>query len=170
MELDTRELFCCLARDCNYRDEIQKRIVLHKTTHRIASKAQKLLEISEVFWSFTCIFKSKLLCMQSSLTKSEGRNIKLRCYHELWNSNSGTSNVFSEKTPWLETSMTRNSTAIMLMTIHKQAIKTKKCRQVEFKRQAVRTKAMRSTLRFCLHTVNRTFTYTNFLSLWIWQI
>ena len=170
MELDTHELFCCLARDCNYRNEIQKRIVLHKTIHCIAFKAQKLLEISEVFWSFTCILKSKLLCMQSRLTKSEGWNIKLRCYHESWNSNSGTSNVFSEKTAWLETPMTRNSTAIMPMTIHKQAIETKNCRQVEFERQAVRTKATRSTLRLCLHTVNRTFIYTKFLSLWIWQI
>ena len=57
----------------------------------------KLLEVAEVFWSFTCIFKSKLLCAQSRLTKSEGRNIKLRCYRESRNSNSGTSNVSSEK-------------------------------------------------------------------------
>ena len=34
--------------------------------------------------------------------------------------------------------MTRNSTAIMPMDIHKQAIE-KKCREVEFERQAVRT-------------------------------
>ena len=37
MELDTRELFRCLARDCNYRDEnyvmFQKRIALHKTIY-----------------------------------------------------------------------------------------------------------------------------------------
>ena len=46
----------------------------------------------------------------------------------------------------------------------------KKCRQVEFKRQAVRTKAMRSILRLCLHTIDRTFIYTNFILLWIWQI
>ena len=46
----------------------------------------------------------------------------------------------------------------------------KKCRQVEFERQAVRTKATRSALRLCLHTVDRTFIYTNFLLLWIWQI
>ena len=79
------------------------------------------------FWSFffICIFKSKLLCMQSRLTKSEGRNIKPRCYDESWNSDSGTSNVFSETTPWLQTPMTRNSTAIMPMDIHKQAIEKK---------------------------------------------
>ena len=50
MELDTRELFGCLARDCNYRDEnyvmFQKR--LHCTRLYIALKAQKLLEVSEV--------------------------------------------------------------------------------------------------------------------------
>ena len=42
---------------------------LHCTRLYIAFKAQKLLEVSEVFWSFTCIFKSKLLCTQSHLTK-----------------------------------------------------------------------------------------------------
>ena len=64
--------------------------------------------------------------------------------------------------------MTRNSTAIMPMDIHKQAIEKKKnCPQVEFERQAVRTKATRSALRLCLHTVDRTFIYTNFLLLWI---
>ena len=142
---------------------------LHCTRLYIALKAQKLLEVSEVFWSFTCKFKSKLLCTQSRLTKSKGRNIKLRCYRESRNSNSGTSNVFSETTPWLQTPMTRNSTAIMPMDIHKQAIE-KKCREVEFERQTVRTKATRSALRLCLHTVDRTFIYTNFLLLWIWQI
>ena len=63
--------------------------------------------------------------------------------------------------------MTRNSTAIMPMDIHKQAIGKKNCHQVEFERQAVRTKATRSALRLCLHTVDQTFIYTNFLLLWI---
>ena len=138
--------------------------------HYRSFKAQKLLEISEVFWSFTCISKS-ILCTQSGLTKSEGRNIKLRCYRKSQKSNSGTSNVFNKKKkPWLETPMTRNSTAIMPMDIHKQAIGKKNCHQVEFERQAVRTKATRSALRLCLHTVDQTFIYTNFLLLWIWQI
>ena len=64
--------------------------------HYRSFKAQKLLEISEVFWSFTCISKS-ILCTQSGLTKSEGRNIKLRCYRKSQKSNSGTSNVFNKK-------------------------------------------------------------------------
>ena len=55
--------------------------------------------------------------------------------------------------------MTRNSTAIMPMDIHKQAIGKKNCHQVEFERQAVRTKATRSALRLCLHTVDQTFIY-----------
>ena len=60
---------------------------LHCTRLYIAFKAQKLLKVSEVFWSFTCIFQSKLLCTQSHLTKSEGQNIKLRCYRQWfqWN-------------------------------------------------------------------------------------
>ena len=52
MELDTRELFRCLARDCNYRDEKIVRCFksgLHCTRYTyIAFKAQKLLEDSEV--------------------------------------------------------------------------------------------------------------------------
>ena len=105
MELDTRELFGCLACDGNYCDEklcdVLKGDCIARDYIIIAFKAQKLLEVSEVFWSFTCIFKSKLLCTQSLLTKSEGRNIKLRCYRESWNSISGRSNVSNEKTPWL---------------------------------------------------------------------
>ena len=106
---------------------------LHSTRLYIAYKAQKLLAVSEVFWSFTFVFKSQLLCTQSLLTKSEGGNIKLRSYRESQNSNSGTSNVSSEKTPWLQTPMTRNSTAIMPVDIHKQAIKTKKIGKLNLK-------------------------------------
>ena len=162
MELDTHELFRCMTATT----VMKFKSGLHYTSF----KAQKLLEISEVFWSFTCISKS-ILCTQSGLTKSEGRNIKLRCYRKSQKSNSGTSNVFNKKKkPWLETPMTRNSTAIMPMDIHKQAIGKQNCHQVEFERQAVRTKATRSALRLCLHTVDQTFIYRNFLLLWIWQI
>ena len=41
----------------------------------------KLLDVSAVFWSFRCIFKSKILCKQSHPIKSKGQNIKCRCYH-----------------------------------------------------------------------------------------
>ena len=41
----------------------------------------KLLDVSAVFRSFRCIFKSKLLCKQSRPIKSKGQNIKCRCYH-----------------------------------------------------------------------------------------
>ena len=51
MELDTRELFRCLARDCNYRDEnyamFQKRIALHETIYCSQSS-----EALGGFWSF----------------------------------------------------------------------------------------------------------------------
>ena len=40
----------------------------------------KLLDVSAVFWSFRCIFKSKILCKQSHPIKSKGQNIKCRCY------------------------------------------------------------------------------------------
>ena len=53
---------------------------------------------------------------------------------------------------------------------HSQTGNRKKCREVEFERQAVRTKATRSALRLCLHSVDRTFIYTNFLLLWIWHL
>ena len=41
----------------------------------------KLLDVSAVFGSFRCIFKSKILCKQSRPIKSKGQNIKCRCYH-----------------------------------------------------------------------------------------
>ena len=41
----------------------------------------KVLDVSAVFWSFRCIFKSKILCKQSHPIKSKGQNIKCRCYH-----------------------------------------------------------------------------------------
>ena len=60
---------------------------LHCRRLYIAFKAQKLLKVSEVFWSFTSIFQSKLFCTQSRLTKSEGQNIKLRCYKQCFQRN-----------------------------------------------------------------------------------
>ena len=65
------------------------------------------------FRSFTsCIFKAKLLSMKWRLTK----------YHVFRSRGQITSEVSSQKTPWLYTRVTRNSTAIMPMDIHKQAI------------------------------------------------
>ena len=51
MELDTRELFRCLARDCNYRDEKLCDVLKADCVARdyIAFKAQKLLEVSGSF-------------------------------------------------------------------------------------------------------------------------
>ena len=59
--------------------------------------------------------------------------------------------------------MTRNSTVIMPMDIHKQAVE-KKYWQVEFERQAIRTKAMRSTSRDYVYAplIEHLFTQTSF--------
>ena len=54
----------------------------------------------------------------------------------------------------------------MLSRMAKQQFSYKQW-EVEFERQAVRIKATRSALRLCLHSVDRTFIYTNFLLLWI---
>ena len=90
MKHDTRELFCRLARDCNYRDEKLRAMFISKADCIAWDKIlfSKLLYVSEVFWNFTCIFKLKLLFPQSRLMKSRGWNIKRRCksYHKSSNS------------------------------------------------------------------------------------
>ena len=163
MELDTHELFRCLTRDCNYRDEIQKQIALHE------------FQSSEAlgdFWSFLKLYMYIQIDFMYAIRSHKKRRAKYQTemLSQIPKEQFRYKQCFQQKKPWLETPMTRNSTAIMPMDIHKQAIGKKNCRQVEFERQAVRTKATRSTLRLCLHTVDRTFIYTNFLSLWIWQI
>ena len=91
----------------------------------------KLLDVSEVFWSFTHIFKLKVLCTQSRLIKSKGKNVKQRCYRvsrkqQFWSRGQITSKVSSEKnTLRLKTPIIRHSTSIILMDIHKEAIKKK---------------------------------------------
>ena len=141
---------------------------LHCRRLYIAFKAQKLLKVSEVFWSFTCIFKSKLLRTQSRLTNSEGRNIKLRCYCE-WRM---AKQQFSYKQCFQRNKTLTADTDDQKFNCDNAdwTFTNRQCREVEFERQAVRTKATRSSLRLCLHTVNWTFIYTNFLLLWIWQI
>ena len=52
MEHDTPELFCCLARDCNYRDEKYYCAMLISKAHCIAQDKilfSKLLDVLEVF-------------------------------------------------------------------------------------------------------------------------
>ena len=163
MALDTHELFRCLTRDCNYHDEIQKRIALHE------------FQSSEAlgdFWSFLKLYMYIQIDFMYAIRSHKKRRAKYQTemLSQIPKEQFRYKQCFQQKKPWLETPMTRNSTATMPMDIHKQAIGKKNCRQVEFERQAVRTKATRSTLRLCLHTVDRTFIYTNFLSLWIWQI
>ena len=73
----------------------QKRIALHESIYCFQSS-----EPLGGFWSFLKLYmyiQIKPSCPQSCLTKSERQNIKLRCYSELRNSNSGTSNVSNKK-------------------------------------------------------------------------
>ena len=70
------------TRDCNYHDEKLHAMLISKADCTAGDKIlfSKLLDVSEVFWNFTCLFKLKLLCTQSRLIKSRGQNIKRRCY------------------------------------------------------------------------------------------
>ena len=78
----TCELFCCLACDCNYRDE--KLCDVNFTSRLFCTRQilfSKLLDVLEVFWNFTVMYiQIETLCAQSLLIKSKGRNIKWRCY------------------------------------------------------------------------------------------
>ena len=70
-------VFCCLARDCNYCDVMKTCAMLISKADCIARDKilfSKLLDVSEV---------SKLFCTQSHLVKNKGRNIKRRCYRIL---------------------------------------------------------------------------------------
>ena len=82
MELDTRELFRCLARHCNYHEE--KLCTVSKADYiardyiyiymYIAFKAhRKPLEVSEVFWSFTCVYSNRNFYVRNLFSqKAEG--------------------------------------------------------------------------------------------------
>ena len=52
------ELLCCLACDCNYHDEKLCDVSKADCIAQDCILFSKLLEVSEVFLSFTCIFKS----------------------------------------------------------------------------------------------------------------
>ena len=156
-----------LQRDCNYRDEIQKRIALHEfQSSEALGDFWSFLKFSEALHVYPNRF---YVCNQVS-QKAKGEISNWDAIANPKRAIQVQAMFSAKKKPWLETPMTRNSTAIMPMDIRKQAIKKKNCPQVEFERQAVRKKATRSALRLCLHTVDRTFIYTNFLLLWIWQI
>ena len=139
---------------------------LHCTRLYIAFKAQKLLEVSEVFCSFTCIFKSKLLCTQSHLTKKRRAKYQTEMLLRI------AKQLFRYKKCFQRNNTLTVDTNDQKFNCynakgHSQTRNRIKCWQMEFERQTVRTKATRSALRLCLHTVDRTFIYTNFLLLWI---
>ena len=172
MELDTRELFRCLVRDCSYRYE-------------------RLCDVSKA----DCIARDYVLL---SKLRSSWRFLNFsEALHVYSNRNFYVRNHVSQKAKgeisnWDAIANRETAIQVQAMFSVKQhpdcryrwpeiqlrscrwtftnRQSKKKCRQVEFERQAVRTKATRSALRLCLHTVDRTFIYTNFLLLWIWQI
>ena len=94
MELDTRELFRCLARDCNYRDEnyvmFQKRIALHETIYCSQSS-----EALGGFWSFLKLYLYiQIETFMYAITSHKKRRAKyqtemLYIYRESRNTNSG---------------------------------------------------------------------------------
>ena len=94
MELDTHELFHCQAYDCNYCDDKLCDVSKADCIARVYILLSKLC-----FLKLYMYIQIKPSCPQSCLTKSERRNIKLRCYSESRNSNSGTSNVSNKKHP-----------------------------------------------------------------------
>ena len=127
MELDTRELFRYLARDCNYRDEklcdvskadciARDYILLSKL--RSSWRFLKFSEALHVYSNRNFYVRNHV----SQTAKGGISNWDAIANGEWRNSNSVTSNVFSEIRPWLQTPMTRNSTVIMPIDIHKQAM------------------------------------------------
>ena len=132
-----------VARDCNYHDEkfcdVSKAdsIAWHYILLSKLRSSWRFLKFSEALhvysnWNFyvrNMSHKKRRVKYQTEmLSRIAKQQWIFRC---------------KQTTPWLQTPMTRNSTAIMPMDNHKQAIE-KKCRDIEFERQAVRTKAMRS--------------------------
>ena len=179
MELDTRELFRCLARHCNYREE--KLCTVSKADYIARDYIYiyiciLLSKLTESSWRFLKFSEALHVYIQIetfmyAISSHKKRRAKYQTEMLSWIAKQQfrCKQCFQQKAPWPYTRVTRNSTAIMLMDIHKQAIEKKKW-EVKLERQAVRTKATRNALRLCLHTVDRTFIYTNFLLLWIWQI
>ena len=160
MELDTHELFHCQAYDCNWWQIVRCfKSGLHCTSlYNIAFKALNFLEVSEVFRSFICIFKSNLYIHNHVSQKAKGEISN-------WDA------ILNRETAIQVQAMfpTKNTQTIDTddqkfncdnANGHSQTGNWKKYRQVEFERQAIRTKAMRSALRLCLHAIDRTFIYT----------
>ena len=154
MEQDTSELFRCLAGDCSYRDEkLRKWFVLYATKNCFQS-SWRFLKISGMYIQIET-FMYAITSHKKAKGKISNWDAFTCTYHK--NSNSGqevklqaeliTSKVSSKKTPWLWTPMSRHSTAIMLMGIHKQAIEKKLVSRIP--KTSRRTKAT----RLCLHTI-----------------
>ena len=135
MELDTYELFCCLAHDCNYHDEklcdilkadcIARDYIL-LTKLRSSWRFLKFSEASHLYSNHNFYIHNHF----SQKAKGEISNWDPIVNHKTIQVQAM---FLAEKTPWLQTPMTRNSTAIMPMDIHKQAIETKKIGKLNLK-------------------------------------
>ena len=113
----------------------------------------KLLDVSKVFWSFTRILKSKLLCgqscwsvkyqteMQSRIAKlsNSGQKVKLQVQFP------------AKKTPWLYVDTDDRTFNCDNADGHSQTGNWKKLAR-RIQKTSWRTKATRSALRLCLHT------------------
>ena len=169
MELDTRELFRCLARDCNYRDEklcdVSKADCIARDIHMLLSKLRsswRILKFSEVLH----VYLNRNFYVRNHVSQKAKGEI-LSNWDAIANRETAVQVqvMFSAKQHpdcrhrWPEINCDNADG-------HSQTgNRKKKCREVEFERQAVRTKVARSAFRLCLHTVDRTFICTNFLLL-----
>ena len=165
MEPDLRELFHCQAYDCNYRDD-------------------KLCDVSKA----DCIARDYIYCFQrSEALRGFWSLLKLYMYiqietfmYTIMSHEKRRAKYQTEMLSWIAKQQFRYKQCFQqknTLTIdtddqkfncdnangHSQTGNWKKYRQVEFERQAIRTKAMRSALRLCLHAVDWTFIYTKFL-------
>ena len=161
MELDTRELFRCLARDCNYRDEklcdvskadciARDYILLSKL--RSSWRFLKLymyIQIETFTYAITSHKKRRAKYQTEMLSRIAKQQFR---YKQCFQRNNTLTADTDDQTFNCDNADGQSQTG-----------NRKKCREVEFERQAVRTKATRSALRLCLDTVDRTFIYTNLI-------
>ena len=146
-----------MAHDCNYREEklcdVNFKSRLYCIRIIIVILFSKLLDVSEVFWNFTCILKSKLLCTQSRW-RAKYQTEMQSCIEKL--SNSGQKVKLQVKFPVKKNTLTVDTNDRTFncnnADWHSQTGNRKKLAS-RIHKTSWRTKATRSALRLCLHTV-----------------
>ena len=177
MELDTRELFRCLACHCNYCEEklctVSKAdyiawdyIYIYILLSKLTESSWRFLKFSEVLDVYI-----QIETFMYAISSHKKRRAKYQTEMLSW--------IAKQQFRYKQCFQQKNTLTIYTgdqkfncdnADGHSQTGNRKKKWEVKLERQAVRTKATRNALRLCLHTVDRTFIYTNFLLLWIWQI